>query len=265
MKKLRDGKFYLKVFKNFVICFIYLFVSIFLFESELEDMFGGRLENYVFMAIFISVFIIYYIIVNFIINKIFNYFGSEERMLKMLDMYYSDSKPKYEKYLFYRRAIISNVKQIYYVSNKDGQVYYKVYLEKIMPNEYVIENYNRENIARIKTKLLSGIDLRCTIELKNGKEIEFNRSIKDGLCYWTMDGVEYVIESSDVYTQYNRVMIGDKKIADIDVNNIDDGSLLGNYDIILYEDKKDMEVIVVALNLCMLINSNSYRSSFDNN
>ena len=261
MNFLRDRKFYLKVLKNFFICFIYLFVCVFAFESEMEDLFGGRLENNILLVIFIGVFIVYYLIVNTLIKKISKYFGSEERMLKVLKMYYDDAKPGFEEYLFYRKAILSNIKEVYYVSNKAGQVYYKVFLEKLMPNEYVIENYNREKVARIKTKLLSGIDLRCFIELKDGREIDFKRSIKDGLCYWTMDGIERVIESSDVHTDYNRIMIDDKKVADVDVKCIDDGYLLGDYDIILYDDKKNMEVLVVALTLCVLINSNSYRSA----
>ena len=257
----RDLK--LIIFKYFALIFIYFFIWIVLDEDDMDSLFRFNSPNHLlFFIIFVGGFIIYFIIFYILSTLIKKRFDSDSYMIKGLDMYYSKTEPKKTEYLFFRNAVRSDIKEVYYVSNKEGAIFYKIYLDKVFPNEYSIENYKKEKVGTIKTKILSSIDTKCEIETNNGKIFQFKRDIKNGKCIWDYNGNDCEIESNSIYTEYNKIIMNKKVIGNIDTNAIDGSYLVGNYDLIIKD--KDMELIIIALTMCILFTSNYYRSANNN-
>ena len=254
----RDLK--LIIFKYFALIFVYFFIWIVLDEDDMDSLFKlNSPDHLLFFIIFVGGFIIYFITYYILSTIIKKRFDSDSHMIKGLDMYYPKSEPNKSEYLFFRNAARSDIKEVYYVSNKEGAIFYKIYLDKVLPNEYAIENYKKEKVGIIKTKILSSINTKCEVEINNGKKIHFKRDIKNGECIWDFNGNDCKIESNSVYTEYNKIIMNKKIIGNIDTNALDDSYLVGNYDLIIKD--KDMELIIIALTMCILFTSNYYRSA----
>lgn len=181
----------------------------------------------------------------------------EKRDLKKLSMKKSVSVDEYEKLLansnkdlIFRTAIIGSHNQRHYISDKDGNVYYKILLTNYHPDVFTIYDPFNNELGQLKTNLFDAFNIKDTLIIDNREVFKFEKGVKDFKATYKIDGLNWNIGEN---IEKNEFVVESKSLSLGRIKTID----FADYDIVVDDTNEILELC--CLTLCILLSDEHYR------
>lgn len=181
----------------------------------------------------------------------------EKRDLKKLSMKKPISIDEYKKLLtnsnkdlIFRTSIIGTHNQRHYISDKEGTVYYKIFLTNYRPDVFTIYDPFNNELGQIKTSLFDAFNIKDTLIIDNKEVFKFEKGVKDLKATYKVNGLNWTIteniDNNEFTIKSSNSNIGSVKKVDF-----------ADYDIVADNNNKILELS--CLTLCFLLSDEHYR------
>ena len=179
----------------------------------------------------------------------------EKKDLKKLNMKKSKSAEEYEKlllsenkYLFLRTSTIGSHTQRHYISDKEGNVYYKILLTDIKPDVFTVYDVFDNELGQLKTSILDAFKIKNTFIINNKEIFKYEKGIKELKVEYKIEYLNWNIEE-----KYNEFIINFKSSNIGIIEKFD----FCDYDIVVEDKNKKLELSILAV--CILLSDDDYR------
>lgn len=207
---------------------------------------------YVFIAIYTIGFIIF-----LFYNPSQNI---EKRDLKKLDMKKPISVEQYiklleedNKYLFLRTAVIGTHTQRHYISDKMGNIYYKIILTSNRPDVFTILDPFDNELGKLKTSVFDAFNIKNTLIINDKEVFKFEKYIKDLKADYKIESLNWDIEENKDNHEF---VIKSKKTTIGSIEPFELGNI-ADYDIVVEDKNRKLELSCLAL--CLILSDEQYR------
>lgn len=181
----------------------------------------------------------------------------EKRDLKKLGMKKPVSIDEYKKLLtnsnkdlIFRTSIIGSHNQRHYISDKKGNVLYKILLTNYRPDVFTIFDPFNNELGQLKTSIFDAFSIKNTLIIKNEEVFKFEKGVKELKATYKLDNLNWKIDEN---IDNNEFIIKSNDSSIGRVKKID----FADYDIVVDDNKKILELSCLAL--CILLSDEHYR------
>jgi len=154
------------------------------------------------------------------------------------------------KDLIFRTSIIGSHNQRHYITNKEGNVLYKILLTNYRPDVFTIFDPFNNELGQLKTSVFDAFSIKNTLIINNEEVFKFEKGVKDLKATYKLDSLNWKIEEN---IDNNEFVIKSNDLSIGRVKKID----FADYDIVVDDNNKILELS--CLTLCFLLSDEHYR------